>query len=55
MSREILTASRDFNLSWPLEIMASGTALLIKGINFIEAISSYPHLNGGLAESSLQD
>jgi hypothetical protein len=30
-------------------------ALLIKGMNFIEAISSHPHINGGLAEPSLQD
>jgi hypothetical protein len=31
------------------------SALLIKGMNFIEAISSHPHINGGLAEPSLQD
>jgi hypothetical protein len=31
------------------------SALLNEGINFIEAISSHPHINGGLAEPSLQD
>jgi hypothetical protein len=30
-------------------------ALLIKGMNLIEAISSHPHLKGGRAEPSLQD
>ena len=38
-------------------MLEQNSALLIKGMNFVAAVSSlaHPHMNGGLVAASLQD